>query len=353
MDKKQVARGVGVGVMALAVTGVLAFSVIKAFRAAPPAQAMAMDAGPTTQPAPPAIPAKATGAKAGPVKTSALPAPAKGHAALPRRKLRTAAVAPFRAAPAAAAPLPPKAKVPKAKVPEAQRRAHAVFMLNALRNQVALYKLQHDGTAPDFGRYPAWEQMLDTTRADGTLGAGDLGPYLRSMPINPLNGHGRVAVVAADVKPGQRVRAEGVGFVFSRATGRIWCTDAIGRIFNDVAAEPTLAVVRAEVQRLRAQVALYKLEHVDTPPDLRQHPRWAQLMQRTRADGRIDPEGPFGPYLRRAPINVLNQSSEVDVVEKIPRAGYVPNPKKRAGFVYESNTGMVWATDDQWKLIVH
>lgn len=350
MDKKRVARGVGVGFMALAVTGVLTFSLVKAFRSEPPTSVAAAERG---------LEAEAeSGARPAPKAAAAAPGtpPNASAPAVRQKPKRPAGPA------AAAAPAPVKAvpRGPKVKVPEARRKAHAVFMLSALRSQIMLYQLQHDGAAPDFRRYPEWEQMLDTTHADGTLGAGNLGPYLRSVPFNPLNGHGRVAVVAEDVKPGQRVRAEGIGFVFSRASGRLWCTDAIGRVFNEAAAEGSLSIgsperalsmVRAELHRLRVQVALYKLQHVDTPPDLRQHPRWAQLMQRTRADGKADPEGPFGPYLLRAPINALNSSSEVDVVERIPRTGYVPKPKKRAGYVYESNTGRVWATDAQWRLI--
>ena len=239
---------------------------------------------------------------------------------------------------------------------EAEKAVLAV--LPSLRSQLAVYALQHDDRYPDFARYPAFEQLVKRTSADGRLIEGNaptggrvVGPYLYAVPVNATNGRYKVAVVNGGVRPGQKIDSPDAGFVFSKANGRLYATDAGGRILDEdkaAAAQSQGGAGRSaapNVQTIRSQIALYRLQHEDRFPDLARFPRWEQLTGRTRTDGSPDPVGKYGPYLNSIPVNPRNGSSEVEAVEKIPD-GWLP--KRRVGFIYESSTGRVWMTDERW-----
>ena len=55
----------------------------------------------------------------------------------------------------------------------------------------------------------------------------------------------------------------------------------------------------AQLQMLRTEIELYKLQHVDLTPDFPRYPFWEQMVRRTRSDGTSDGKGTFGPYLDR------------------------------------------------------
>ncbi|HQY89100.1 MAG TPA: prepilin-type N-terminal cleavage/methylation domain-containing protein, partial [Tepidisphaeraceae bacterium] len=69
-------------------------------------------------------------------------------------------------------------------------------LLQTIRSQVELYKLQHNdnlpgdddgGGSPEFDEF--WGDLTTRTNAEGTgTGTTNLGPYLQSTPVNPLNG---------------------------------------------------------------------------------------------------------------------------------------------------------------------
>ena len=95
-------------------------------------------------------------------------------------------------------------------------------LLQTIRSQVELYKLQHsdnlpgddagDGT-PDFAEF--WDDLTLKTDISGDVDADDpnLGPYLQSKPVNPLNGQSGVADAPDD----------GIGFVLT-ADGKVFAT---------------------------------------------------------------------------------------------------------------------------------
>lgn len=107
------------------------------------------------------------------------------------------------------------------------RESSVVSQLQTLRSQVELYKLQHheqyptdDGTATG-----DWDWTLLTGKTDefGVAG-GTLGPYLQQTPANPLNTNSGMASVATDADAADGA-ADGIGFVFSQETGKIWATN--------------------------------------------------------------------------------------------------------------------------------
>jgi hypothetical protein len=121
------------------------------------------------------------------------------------------------------------------------RQSSLVTMVQSMRSQIALFKLQHDERLP--GAFPLvrsggpsradpamfWAQMTQFTDPDGRPNptkteTSCFGPYFQSTPVNPMNGSSTIAT-----KP-----ARGVGFVYDFAggagTGKIWGVDESGAL---------------------------------------------------------------------------------------------------------------------------
>lgn len=253
-----------------------------------------------------------------------------------------------------------------------------VGVLSDLRAQVMLYKLQHGNRLPELMQYPGWRQLIERTDADGVPALGGrCGPYLRTTPVNPINRRADVLLVSKAPNPGDRVSAPDVGFVFDKTTGRVWMTDAAGCVLDDLAviaasqaadaeAPPTQepfrilppaegrVAMQSAMRMLRSQIALYKLMHEgDRAPDFSRRNPWEQLTSRTRPDGVPDPNGHCGPFYDAPPRNVLNGSSDFAIVQRLaPLAkSNAAAAARHAGYVYETASGRVWATDENWNVV--
>jgi type II secretory pathway pseudopilin PulG len=252
---------------------------------------------------------------------------------------------------------------------EAARLSSLLSTLYTLRSQIALYRLQHNDNWPNFRTYPGSDQLTRQTYEDGTLAergedeAEDrprqrYGPYIQSMPPNPLNGAAEVATVDEDVKDGDTITPpdgfDKAGYVFCTSSGRISATDATGRRVAD----PDAIIARQNMSTpagrqevfvttlgtLRSQVQLYRLQHQDTIPDFRRYPQWEQLLKKTDADGSISPRGQFGPYVVKLPVNPHNGFSAAEVVDTDPPAGFKAKGAN-VGWVVNSDSGILWGTD--------
>src|SRR3954466_2010881 len=72
----------------------------------------------------------------------------------------------------------------------------------------------------------------------------------------------------------------------------------------------------SQLQTMRSQIELYKLQHLDKlPADLLgggDGPvAWAHFTVKTDADHTLNVAGLYGPYLQAAPVNPLNNSDDV------------------------------------------
>jgi hypothetical protein len=245
--------------------------------------------------------------------------------------------------------------------------------LQSLRSQIQLYRLQHNDNYPDFRAYPKWEQLVRLTYADGTFvdenalpaleGARKMGPYFGSVPVNPLNGSVEVAAVDGELNAGDSITPAGpgkVGYAFSIADGKLYVTDATGRRVADVermvvgqkvtAPAGKEEVRRALVQTLRSQLMLYKLQHQDELPDFNRFPNWEQLLKKTDADGSVSRKAMYGPYLVDKPVNPSNGFSAVEVVNTPPDA--LHKAGANIGWVVDTRTGRLWATDEEANVII-
>ncbi len=101
----------------------------------------------------------------------------------------------------------------------------------------------------------------------------------------------------------------------------------------------------SQLQTLRSQVELFKLQHRDRYPcidinDPTSGWEWDMLTTKTDEDGVAG--GPLGPYMQQIPINPLNSDSAVDTVAVDPTVG---DDHSGFGFVFCSGTGKTFATD--------
>ena len=107
------------------------------------------------------------------------------------------------------------------------RRNSTSSLLQTLRSQIELYKLQHGDVKPDL--VTSWAPLTTTSTYAGTT----FGPYMQQIPKNPLNGNSAVANGTGAAAP-----AAGTGFVYDYAaglgTGKIWATGTVDtKYFNE------------------------------------------------------------------------------------------------------------------------
>ena len=101
----------------------------------------------------------------------------------------------------------------------------------SLRQQVALYKLQHNDNLPSAATF--WTKMTTATDSSaapftGAVGQdGPFGPYMQSIPANSLN-NSTVVLDSTVTFPGNAASTCGWVYDFTGGTGRIWGTDALG-----------------------------------------------------------------------------------------------------------------------------
>ena len=106
--------------------------------------------------------------------------------------------------------------------------------LQTLRSQIQLFKLQHNDVLPDLVTNQ-WAQMMTTTNVTGAVdvtAAGKYGPYLESLPSNPLNSFNTVAAAAA----------ANVGWVYTNAGANAGIITATNQTSTVAFNESTAAV---------------------------------------------------------------------------------------------------------------
>jgi len=118
------------------------------------------------------------------------------------------------------------------------KKSSLTSQLQTLRSQVALFKLQHNDTAPDLSD-AAWKYMTTCSTPTGTPATANTaavmptlepnngvipdttytcGPYLPAPVVNPLQNSSTTAAAAA----------AGVGWVYNATTGEVHGVNAAG-----------------------------------------------------------------------------------------------------------------------------
>lgn len=88
--------------------------------------------------------------------------------------------------------------------------------------------------------------------------------------------------------------------------------------------------VLTQLQTVRSQLELYRVQHNDSYPTAAQ--MWTNLTDKTDAAGATDGTDNYGPYLQKAPLNPFEASSTVGT-----------SAAKGTGWVYTASTGTIKA----------
>jgi general secretion pathway protein G len=114
--------------------------------------------------------------------------------------------------------------------------------------------------------------------------------------------------------------------------------------FTSASEDARKSNMRSQLQTLRSQIELYKLQHRDLPPPLTGTDWSAMLVctndagvEKTTAPTNVpDATYKFGPYMQAAPVNPLTNSSSVSAGATALGAGGLT-----VGWVYNTQTGEI------------
>ena len=103
----------------------------------------------------------------------------------------------------------------------------------------------------------------------------------------------------------------------------------------------------SQLQTLRSQIELYKLQHLDSLPTglIAATTDWTQLIDKTNAAGSTGTgtDVIYGPYLQAVPTNPLNNMTAIKPVDTDVQ-GSDDVGDKTHGFVMNSVNGKIWGT---------
>ncbi|MCD6303807.1 MAG: type II secretion system protein [Planctomycetes bacterium] len=117
--------------------------------------------------------------------------------------------------------------------------------------------------------------------------------------------------------------------------------------FADSSQEARDAALCSNIRLLRNQIDLYRAQHNDRGPERNENNGFdvanfvSRLTGRTTPSGKLDPNGPLGPYLSRWPANPFCDPS---VAEKIQFSVHTSPPRRGlSGWFYSVTTGLLYA----------
>ena len=114
--------------------------------------------------------------------------------------------------------------------------------------------------------------------------------------------------------------------------------------FSSASNDARKSNVQTTAQTLRSQVALYRLQHQDTLPDIATF--WPKMTQFSDAAGATSATKTathvYGPYMQQIPTNSLNQLSNVENGDGLAAVA------NDCGWIYDYNggngSGQIWGT---------
>ena len=111
--------------------------------------------------------------------------------------------------------------------------------------------------------------------------------------------------------------------------------------FTNASTDARKASLVSQLQTLRSQIQLFKLQHNDILPDLVAN-QWTQMMSKTNLQGTVDTTatGLFGPYLESQPINPLNGNVKVALAAGAADVGWL-----YSNVTTSATPGIIFATN--------
>ena len=104
--------------------------------------------------------------------------------------------------------------------------------------------------------------------------------------------------------------------------------------FTEASTEAKLSSLCTDLQTLRSQIELYKVQHNDTPPSFANFT--AQMTGQTDITGAVGTD--FGPYMQKIAVNQFNNLNTLD------NTGTVGD--NVGGWEYNQTTGVINADDN-------
>ena len=104
--------------------------------------------------------------------------------------------------------------------------------------------------------------------------------------------------------------------------------------FTEASTEAKLSSLCTDLQTLRSQIELYKIQHNDFPPSFANFE--AQMTGQTDIDGNVGTD--YGPYIQKIPTNQFNNKTALD------NTGTIGD--NVGGWEYDDSTGAINADDD-------
>lgn len=101
--------------------------------------------------------------------------------------------------------------------------------------------------------------------------------------------------------------------------------------FTEASSEAKLSSLCTDLQTMRSQIELYKVQHNDNPPSLANFV--AQMTGKTDINGDVGTD--YGPYLQKIPTNQFNDLGTL---------GNIGDPYD-SGWGYDETTGAIHADD--------
>jgi len=114
--------------------------------------------------------------------------------------------------------------------------------------------------------------------------------------------------------------------------------------FTEASTEAKTSSLCTDLQTMRSQIELYKIQHSDDLPDTAVGGFVTAMTAQTQADGTAYVSGagtgPFGPYLQKMPRNAFNGLDTILVQSPAPGAA-----TDATGWIFDNTTGEFMAND--------
>jgi len=123
----------------------------------------------------------------------------------------------------------------------------------------------------------------------------------------------------------------------------VMCILTIGLVpqFSRAGSESKTSVLCNHLQKVRAQIDLYQVQHLKRLPGTTEGVGFEEAMtNETDVEGNLDEDGNCGPYMEEIPVNPFNVSDAV-------RTDGAPAGMNTHGWRYDTKTGSFQADDSK------
>ena len=110
--------------------------------------------------------------------------------------------------------------------------------------------------------------------------------------------------------------------------------------FTEASTEAKTNSLMSDLQTVRSQIELYKVQHNDALPNPEADGTWPRMTSKTTIAGVVDASGAYGPYLQQIPKNPFNDKKTVRGEAGASTAGADTH-----GWVFNTDTGAFQADD--------